>query len=104
MRSLKHSAVAIFPLYHGDVPVDLLIPFHAHQSPFFLFFSTADAALSAKLAEEFAYEQEAATALAGQEPEWLEEFRNTGVWKIVDKSGLDEVVLERNFGNEKLVS
>ncbi|KAJ9092032.1 hypothetical protein QFC21_007012 [Naganishia friedmannii] len=61
-----------------------------------------DAALSAKLAEEFAYEQDSATALAGREPEWLEEFTSSGIWKINDKVGADEVTLERQFGNEKL--
>lgn len=62
---------------------------------------TADAALSAKLAEEYAYEQDSATALAGREPEWLEEFTSNGIWKIVDRVGADEVTLERQFGNEK---
>ncbi|KAJ9120902.1 hypothetical protein QFC22_002837 [Naganishia vaughanmartiniae] len=61
-----------------------------------------DAALSAKLAEEFAYEQDSATALAGSEPEWLDEFTSAGIWKIQDRVGADEVSLERQFGNEKL--
>ncbi|KAI5453904.1 Mitochondrial acidic protein mam33 [Naganishia albida] len=61
-----------------------------------------DAALSAKLAEELAYEQDSATAMAGREPEWLEEFTSNGVWKVSDKVGADEVTLERQFGNEKL--
>ncbi|KAJ9121167.1 hypothetical protein QFC24_004841 [Naganishia onofrii] len=61
-----------------------------------------DAALSAKLAEEYAYEQDSATALAGREPEWLEEFTSNGIWKIVDRVGADEVTLERQFGNEKI--
>ncbi|KAJ9108104.1 hypothetical protein QFC19_002569 [Naganishia cerealis] len=62
----------------------------------------SDGALSAKLAEEFAYEQDSATALAGREPEWLDEFTSNGIWKINDKVGADEVTLERQFGNEKL--
>ncbi|GHJ84386.1 hypothetical protein NliqN6_0788 [Naganishia liquefaciens] len=61
-----------------------------------------DGALSAKLAEELAYEQDSATALAGREPEWLEEFTSAGIWKVSDKVGADEVTLERHFGNEKL--
>lgn len=61
----------------------------------------ADAALSAKLAEELAYEQDSATAMAGREPEWLEEFTSNGIWKVCDKVGADEVTLERQFGNEK---
>lgn len=61
----------------------------------------ADAALSAKLGEELNYEVNEATALAGQDPDWLAEFKEAGVWKIVDKKGADEVSFERTFGNEK---
>lgn len=60
-----------------------------------------DASLSAKLAEELAYETDSSTALAGQLPDWLADFKEAGVWKIVDQSGSDEVSLERRFGNEK---
>lgn len=61
----------------------------------------ADGSLSAKLAEELAFEQDAASAEGEQKPEWLEEFESNGVWRIVDTAGNDEVSLERHFGGEK---
>jgi hypothetical protein len=34
----------------------------------------------------------------------LQEFRSQGVWRIQDKDGSDDVVLERSFGSESYVS
>jgi len=62
---------------------------------------TADAALAAKLQEELSFEKDSQAAMAGQEPEWLEEFKSNGVWNVTDKVGNGEVVLSRTFGNEK---
>jgi complement component 1 Q subcomponent-binding protein, mitochondrial len=39
----------------------------------------ADGALSAKIAEELTYEKEAALE---SEPEFLKEFKSTGIWKV----------------------
>ncbi|KAG7571434.1 hypothetical protein FFLO_00617 [Filobasidium floriforme] len=61
-----------------------------------------DAALSAKLQEELNFEKDSQAAMAGQEPEWLEEFNQNGVWAVNDRVGNGEVVLTRSFGNEKL--
>lgn len=61
-----------------------------------------DASLAARLTEELTYETDAATATAGAIPEWLEEFKQNGVWEVKDKEGEDEVGLERRFGDEKL--
>lgn len=41
--------------------------------------STADGAVSAKIAEELTYEKEAASE---GEPEFLKEFKNTGIWTV----------------------
>jgi hypothetical protein len=61
----------------------------------------ADAALSGKLQEELNFEKDSQAAMAGQEPEWLEEFNQNGVWAVNDRVGNGEVVLTRSFGNEK---
>jgi len=60
---------------------------------------TTDGAVSAKVAEELAYEKEAATQ---GEPDFLKEFKNSGIWTIEDVSGSDEVTLQRKFGNEQI--
>jgi complement component 1 Q subcomponent-binding protein len=39
----------------------------------------ADGALSAKIAEELAYENEAEIE---SEPDFLKEFKNSGIWKV----------------------
>jgi hypothetical protein len=64
----------------------------------------ADAALSAKLQEELHFEKDSQDAMAGREPEWLEEFNQNGTWSITDKTESSEVVLERKFGSEKWVA
>jgi complement component 1 Q subcomponent-binding protein len=61
-----------------------------------------DNELSAKLKEEIHYEKEAAAELAGKEPEFIQEFKNAGIWQIEAKTGNDEVVLSRKFGNETI--
>ncbi|SNX87942.1 probable Mrb1 - Mitochondrial p32 Family Protein [Melanopsichium pennsylvanicum] len=66
----------------------------------------ADAELSAKLAQELSYEQENSNLFIADsptnEPGFVTEFKQTGVWKITDKPGQDEVSLERDFGNEHI--
>lgn len=78
--------------------------------------------MSAKIAEELAYEKEAVIA---EEPEFLKEFKAAGIWTVYcflffflfvrvevtdlvfslsqleDTPGNDEVTLHRKFGNEK---
>jgi hypothetical protein len=41
--------------------------------------STADGAVTAKIAEELAYEKEAASE---GEPDFLKDFKNTGIWTV----------------------
>ncbi|THH14248.1 hypothetical protein EW146_g6060 [Bondarzewia mesenterica] len=60
---------------------------------------SSDVALSQKLGEEMQYEKE--VDVEG-EPEFLKEFKKTGVWTIEDISGNDEVALSRKFGNEDI--
>jgi len=60
-----------------------------------------DQALSASIQEELKYEEESA-AQAPAVPEFLSKFKSAGIWQISDKSGHDEVVLERTYGEEKL--
>ncbi|GAA6064408.1 hypothetical protein JCM10212_001232 [Sporobolomyces blumeae] len=55
--------------------------------------------LSLKLAEEIKYETENAPE---SEPDFLTEFKNEGVWNLVDEPGSDEITLTRTFGNEKI--
>ena len=66
----------------------------------------SDAELSAKLAQELSYEKENSDMFVGDsptnEPGFVTEFKQAGVWKIHDKSGQDEVSLEREFGNEHI--
>lgn len=65
-----------------------------------------DAELSAKLAQELSYEQENSNLFIGDsptnEPGFVTEFKQAGVWRITDKPGMDEVALEREFGNEHI--
>ncbi|KAL7418487.1 Mitochondrial acidic protein mam33 [Cryptotrichosporon argae] len=61
-----------------------------------------DGELAAALAAEHAYELDAASALAGQTPDFLETFRAAGVWVLEDVAGSDDVVVKRTFGNETL--
>lgn len=65
-----------------------------------------DAELSAKLAQELSYEQENSNLFIGDsptnEPGFVTEFKQAGVWKISDKPGFDEVALDRDFGNEHI--
>ncbi|KAF8269480.1 mitochondrial glycoprotein [Lactarius quietus] len=60
---------------------------------------TTDGDVSAKIAEELAYEKEAAIA---EEPEFLKEFKTAGIWTLEDKPGNDEVTIHRKFGNEHI--
>ncbi|KAI0038828.1 regulatory protein suaprga1 [Auriscalpium vulgare] len=60
---------------------------------------TTDVAVSQKLAEELQYEKEAAT---DPEPEFLKEFKTSGIWTIEDTEGNDEVSIHRKFGNEDI--
>lgn len=67
----------------------------------------SDAELSARLAQEIAYEQETAAAAATEseseaEPSFLATFRKQGIWKIEDVAGSDEIALSRDFGNEHI--
>ncbi|KDE03009.1 hypothetical protein MVLG_06477 [Microbotryum lychnidis-dioicae p1A1 Lamole] len=59
-------------------------------------------ALTAKLAEEINYEQEQAADTINNEPDFLKEFKNQGVWEIIDEPGADEVILTRTFGQETI--
>lgn len=60
-----------------------------------------DQSLSAALQEEIKYEEESAQG-EPTAPEFLNKFKNAGLWQIRDKSGRDEVILERTYGDEKL--
>lgn len=60
---------------------------------------SSDVALASKLAEELQYETEAADKV---EPDFLTSFKSQGVWDVKDASGVDEVTLERKFGNETI--
>ncbi|KAH9054837.1 regulatory protein suaprga1 [Lactarius vividus] len=62
-------------------------------------FGEADGDVSAKIAEELAYEKEA--AIEG-EPEFLQAFKASGIWTIEDTPGNDEVTIHRKFGNEHI--
>ncbi|KAJ1021910.1 hypothetical protein NDA16_003672 [Ustilago loliicola] len=66
----------------------------------------SDVELSAKLAQELSYEQENSNLFIGdsptQEPGFVTEFKQAGIWKITDKPSVDEVILERDFGNEHI--
>ncbi|GAA6013988.1 hypothetical protein JCM10207_000197 [Rhodosporidiobolus poonsookiae] len=57
-------------------------------------------ALSTKLGEELKFETDSADAYA--EPEFVQSFRDEGVWDIADESGSDEIVLTRTFGSENI--
>ncbi|ELU41758.1 regulatory protein suaprga1 [Rhizoctonia solani AG-1 IA] len=61
-----------------------------------------DLSLSQKLHEEINFELQAAKANA-EVPAFLKEFQSSGIWKIEDLEGHDEVALERTFGNETCV-
>lgn len=58
-----------------------------------------DAQLVNKLDAEISYEKEAGST---DEPQWLTAFKADGTFKIVDKTGSDEVILNRTFGNENI--
>ncbi|KAH9172731.1 regulatory protein suaprga1 [Lactarius sanguifluus] len=60
---------------------------------------TTDGDVSAKIAEELAFEKQA--AIEG-EPEFLKEFKTSGIWTIEDTPGNDEVTIHRKFGNEHI--
>ncbi|KAJ6473283.1 regulatory protein suaprga1 [Mycena sanguinolenta] len=60
---------------------------------------SSDLMLSQKLSEELKYENEEAPA---GEPEFLTVFKEQGVWKIHDTPASQEVVFERQFGNENI--
>ncbi|GAA5968959.1 hypothetical protein JCM11641_000792 [Rhodosporidiobolus odoratus] len=57
-------------------------------------------ALSAKLGEELKFETESGDATL--QPDFLREFKEEGVWKIVDEEGSDEIQLTREFGGESI--
>lgn len=60
-----------------------------------------DLSLGQKLHEEIKFELEAAQANTGV-PDFLRDFQSTGIWKIEDAEGQDEVALVRTFGNENI--
>ncbi|KAH9074305.1 regulatory protein suaprga1 [Lactarius deliciosus] len=60
---------------------------------------TTDGDVSAKIAEELAFEKQA--AIEG-EPEFLKEFKTSGIWTIEDTPGNDEITIHRKFGNEHI--
>ena len=60
-----------------------------------------DPDLVASLHQEIQYEAEASERAEG-EPEWLEQFKSEGVWRIEDKKGSDEIALTRDFGKEQI--
>ncbi|KAI9473667.1 MAG: mitochondrial glycoprotein [Benjaminiella poitrasii] len=59
----------------------------------------ADADLVHKLDEEIEYEKSTEEA---NQPEFVKEFLDANPFKIEDKPGVDEVILSRTFGNEKI--
>lgn len=64
----------------------------------------SDAELSSKLAQELEYEELNSDLFVdgslANDPEFVTLFKKDSAWKINDKSGSDEVVIEREFGNE----
>ncbi|KAI8974897.1 mitochondrial glycoprotein [Pilobolus umbonatus] len=58
-----------------------------------------DAELNAKLTEELQYEKEEEET---EQPDFIKDFVSSSSFKIEDKAGVDEVVLTRTFGNEKI--
>jgi complement component 1 Q subcomponent-binding protein len=62
---------------------------------------TTDLALAQKLAEEIAYEREAAAQESG-EPDFVKDFKAQGKWQIAETPGADEVTMTRKFGNETI--
>jgi len=60
---------------------------------------TTDGVVSAKIAEELAYEKEATVE---GEPGSVKELKKAGIWTIEDVPGGDEVTLRRKFGNEEI--
>lgn len=55
--------------------------------------------MSQSLAAEIDYEKEAAQA-APEQPEFIQSFKEHGVWTIEDIPGTDNYSLTRKFGNE----
>jgi complement component 1 Q subcomponent-binding protein len=60
---------------------------------------TTDGDVSAKIAEELAYEKEATISA---EPAFLKEFKDSGIWTLEDTPGNDEITIHRKFGNEHI--
>ncbi|KAG8728282.1 Mitochondrial acidic protein mam33, partial [Ceratobasidium sp. 428] len=60
-----------------------------------------DLSLSQKLHEEIKFELEAAKANSDI-PNFLRDFQASGVWRIEDNEGNDEIGLVRTFGNENI--
>ncbi|EIM88979.1 regulatory protein suaprga1 [Stereum hirsutum FP-91666 SS1] len=94
-RSAISSAVRL-PAFAG---ARIALPATRSFSVSFRRFAEADIALSQKLAEELQYEKEAASE---GEPEFLTEFKKSGVWTIEDTVGSDEITLTRKYGNEEI--
>ncbi|CAO1634930.1 unnamed protein product [Sympodiomycopsis kandeliae] len=66
---------------------------------------STDAELASRLQQELTYENETAggqTHSESNEPDFLRDFKSTGIWTIKDTPGSDEVSLVREFGNEKI--
>ncbi|PWN18465.1 mitochondrial glyco protein [Microstroma glucosiphilum] len=68
---------------------------------------TTDVELASRLAQELTYEQETQASSASSssdagEPDFLRDFKSTGIWSIQDIAGSDEIALERDFGNERI--
>ncbi|EPQ25648.1 uncharacterized protein PFL1_06785 [Pseudozyma flocculosa PF-1] len=65
----------------------------------------SDVELSSRLAHEIAFEKENNASVLpapDAEPEFVTKFKQTGIWKIDDKPGMDEIILSREFGNEHI--
>ncbi|KAI0000143.1 mitochondrial glycoprotein [Russula compacta] len=60
---------------------------------------TTDGSVSAKIAEELAYEKDGAIE---EEADSIKKLKSSGVWTIDDVPGNDEVTLKRKFGNEHI--
>lgn len=53
-----------------------------------------------RLESELSYERENSNPEV--EPEFLQVFKDRGIWTVEDKAGADEVTLSRKFGNEEI--
>lgn len=66
---------------------------------------STDVELASRLQQELTYEKEVSegqTHAESNEPDFLRDFKSSGIWSIKDTTGSDEIALEREFGNEKI--